>query len=282
MTLNNYHTHTNFCDGSDDPEMYVLSSIKKGFKSIGFSGHAPIPVENTWSIRKENLENYCKAIENLKEKYSGKINIFLGLEADYIPGISTDFSKFISGCKLDYTIGSVHLVRYKNNDELWFIDGHERGYITGLKNVFDNNIQLAVETYYNQICEMAKTQKPDIIGHFDKIKMNNKGRFFSEDEEWYKKTISKALKFIAGTKCIIEVNTRGIYKKKTDSLFPSVPVLEECFKLKIPVTVNSDTHSPEELTGYFSEAYQILKNIGYKKTAYLTTNGWKNQIISYI
>jgi len=201
------------------------------------------------------------------------------MEIDYIPEITAGFEELVSEYKLEYTIGSIHFVKNKDNKELWFIDGPEKGYINGLKTVFDNNIQIAVETYYKQICEMTKTQKPDIIGHLDKIKMNNKNRFFREEEDWYKNAIGNTLKFIASTKSIVEINTRGIYKHKTNSLFPSIPVIEQCFNLKIPVTINSDTHEPGELTNYFDEARLILKDIGYKKISYLTADGWKNQDI---
>lgn len=106
MILNNYHTHSNFCDGSDEPEKYVEEAIRLGLISLGFSGHAPVPFENTWSIKKENLGDYCRTIEGLKEKYAGKINIFLGLEIDYIPGISTGFGQLFADYRLDYAIGT--------------------------------------------------------------------------------------------------------------------------------------------------------------------------------
>ena len=74
----------------------------------------------------------------------------------------------------------------KITDELWFIDGPDKNYVIGIENIFNNDIKKAVTNYYRQIQEMVITQKPDIIGHLDKIKMNNKARFFSEDEKWYK------------------------------------------------------------------------------------------------
>ena len=125
---------------------------------------------------------------------------------------------------------------------------------------------------------MIITQKPDIIGHLDKIKMNNKNRFFSEDEKWYKDLVKETLKYIhQNSKSgipIVEVNTRGIYKKKTQSLFPSIDILEQCYLLKIPITLNSDAHKPDELTNYFKETIQILKNIGFKGIHILNNGKW--------
>ena len=40
---------------------------------------------------------------------------------------------------------------------------------------------------------MMLTQKPDIIGHFDKIKMHNQDRYFSEDEPWYRDLVMELL-----------------------------------------------------------------------------------------
>jgi histidinol-phosphatase (PHP family) len=59
MTWNNYHSHTNFCDGTDTPETYVKAAIAQGMKVYGFSSHAPIPFyECKWAMNLENLEEY--------------------------------------------------------------------------------------------------------------------------------------------------------------------------------------------------------------------------------
>ena len=279
MLLNNYHTHTKFCDGSTDPENYVKKAIEYKMHSLGFSAHAPLPFEAHWSIKKENLPEYCNTIKALKEKYAEQIKIYLSLEMDYIPDMTVSFADYISQYKLDYSLGSIHLVRYKNNNELWFIDGPQEGYIKGLKDIFNDNIQLAVKSFYEQTCEMIKTQKPQLIGHLDKIKMNNKGRFFNEDEQWYKDIVHDTIKYIASTDSIVEINTRGIYKHRTESLFPSDFIIKQCYQYNIPICVNSDTHVPNELINYFDETFEILKHIGYKKIYYFENGNWLPQSI---
>jgi histidinol-phosphatase (PHP family) len=271
----NYHTHTTFCDGSDKPENYVLEAIRQKMTSLGFSGHAPVPFENSWSTKQENMDEYFRIIDNLKNKYSDKLNIFKSLEIDYIPGLTKDFHTLRNSYSLDYTIGSVHLVRDNSSEALWFIDGPDKNYVSGLDKIFNNDIQDAVGHYYRQIQEMVINQQPDIIGHIDKIKMNNKGRYFNEDEAWYRKLVNETLHVIAAHKCIVEVNTRGIYKKRTDSLFPSEYILKLCLELGIPVTVSSDAHSPSELTNYFPEAFLLLKQIGFKGIQVLTDGKWR-------
>jgi histidinol-phosphatase (PHP family) len=274
MDLFNLHTHSHFCDGKEEPEAYVKQAIGLGFHTLGFSSHAPVPFENSFSLKEEKMDKYFSAIRELEDKYKGKINILLSMEIDFIPGITRDFSEFSKAGNLNYTIGGVHLVRNKEKENLWFIDGSKQEtYDDGLQKLFKGHIRKGVETYYGQICEMVATQKPDIIAHLDKIKMHNKNRYFSEEESWYKDLVWKTIKFIAGeSNCIVEVNTRGLYKSRTDTFFPSPFILEQIHHLKIPITMSSDAHQPQELDGYYGEALKSLKEIGFTELLYFRGN----------
>lgn len=280
-TLFNLHTHSKFCDGAGDPEEYIISAIEKGFHSLGFSSHAPVPFKNNFAIRDDHeLNKYCTIIRDLREKYKDQISVWLALEIDFIEGITRDFIDFKHTCRLDYTIGSVHLVKNGNDDRLWFIDGPKvETYDDGLKNIFGGDIRLAVTNYYKQLSLMIQTQNPDIIGHFDKIKMHNQNRYFREDEVWYRELVMDLLEVIEQSGSIIEINTRGIYKKRCDDLYPGRWILKEIREKGLPVTLSSDAHRPEEIDGYYAEALKVLKEIGFKSLAYFDGSGWSYQRI---
>jgi len=270
----NYHTHTCYCDGSSIPLKYIEKALEFEFSALGFSAHSPLPFKNEWSIKADQMSNYASEINDLKETFSNKIEIYLGLEMDFIPGTTANFYQMKKNHGLDYCIGSVHLVKQPESSQLWFIDGPEKGYTEGLQTLFDNNPRKAVTAYYNQICAMTITEKPDIIGHLDKVKMHNHNRYFSEEEQWYKDLISQTLKLISKSGSIVEINTRGVYTKRTDSLFPGIPVLEQCFHMDIPVTISSDSHQPEELRNYYNETMDIIKSIGFKFLYKLNGKTW--------
>jgi histidinol-phosphatase (PHP family) len=280
----NLHTHSHFCDGKEEPEEYVKQAIGLGFHTLGFSSHAPVPFENNFSLKEEKMDEYFSTIRRLGEKYEDKINILLSMEIDFIPGITRAFTEFSKAGNLDYTIGGVHLVRNKEFEKLWFIDGSKQEtYDDGLQKLFNGHIRNGVEAYYGQIMEMVATQKPDIIAHLDKIKMHNKNRYFSEEESWYKDIVWKTLKFIADeSNCIVEVNTRGLYKKRSDTYFPGPAILEQIHHLKIPVTLSSDAHQPQELNGYYNEALKLMKEIGFKDLVYFESNKRKMQNIAIL
>jgi len=266
IMLYNFHTHSGFDDGKGELEKYIEEAIGRGLGALGFSAHAPLGEGGDWCIPKNELQAYCRKVKQLKEQYKNKIDIYLGLEADYIPNVTENFSALKKDNDLEYLIGSIHLVKNPKTGSLWFIDGPEAGYKKGLDKVFDNDAKSAVEAFYAQSCQMIQEEKPDIIGHLDKIKMHNKERYFSEHEKWYQDSVNTLLKVIADSNTIVEVNTRGKYTGKTDVFFPSKGILEKCYMYNIPVMVNTDAHAPEQVNELFDEAIAMLRDIGYRET----------------
>ena len=121
---------------------------------------------------------------------------------------------------------------------------------------------------------MIDHQRPDVIGHLDKIKMYNRGRYFSEDDPWYVSLVDETLDLIRQKGSIVEVNTRGLYKKRSDTLFPGPAILEKIQKLGIPVTLSSDAHKPHELSLQFEETTSFLVINGFRHLMNMTKNGW--------
>ncbi len=265
MSWTNYHSHTHYCDGKMSPEEYVKQAIHQGVKIYGFSSHCPVPFDNSWSIREEQLPQYLAEIDGLKLKYERKIQLYKSLEIDYIPGVISINSPVIKKSNLDYTIGSVHFVSQFENKEWWEIDSSTTRFKEGLEAIYHNDIQKAVTDYFSNTRKMVQTACPDIIGHLDKIKMHNsKEFFFDENADWYKEEVLKTLETIRQVNAIVEVNTRGMYKKYTAEPYPGKMILREIQKMAIPVTINSDCHHPSEMTKCFSETVELLLSVGIK------------------
>lgn len=273
--LTNHHTHSLYSDGSSQPEEYIIEAIAKGFNILGFTEHSPLPFKNAFSFKQENKEEYVALMQNLKQKYSSQIAVYSGMEMDYIPGLSESFGKVKADYKLDYLIGSVHLVKPVNSEELWFTDGpNYETYDKGLNELFGADIRKAVARYYQQLNEMIESQQIDIIGHFDKVKMHNRDRFFKEDESWYMALVSETLDLLQDRDIIVEVNTRGIYKQRSETTYPGLDILKQIKKLRIPVMVNSDAHSPHELDLAFGQGFSLLKEAGIDEVVCFNGNGW--------
>lgn len=276
MTKSNYHTHSHYCDGKGELREYVDYALAHGFTHLGFSGHAPVPFENTFAIKQEEYLNYCNEVRALQQEYAGRIEIKLGLEIDYVTGVLEDFTPLMEAGNLDYCIGSVHLVTPaevasgaegfdSEHPQLWFIDGgKQETYDLGLNEYFHGDIREGVKAFFRQSCEMMERNRPTIVGHFDKIVMHNRNRYFEYDDPWFKSLVGETAALIRDLGLIAEINTRGIYKKRHDDFYPARQTLVEMNKMGIPVIVSTDAHQPDNLD-QFEGAYEFLKEIRYKE-----------------
>jgi len=270
----NYHCHSRFDDGHGELEEYVQAALRKGLRTLGFAGHAPVPFACGWTIPSPLLPEYLDTARRLKRTYRERIELLVGLEVDYIPEIISPASAQIRALNLDFTVGSVHFIGRLPDGELWTADGPPEELERGVSDSFGGDIRRAVEEYYRRMTAMIGTSPPDIIGHFDVIKKNNRGgKYFSEEEPWYRAAVIRTLDALAVSPCILEINTGGVVRGTSGALYPSEWVLEECLKRKIPVMINSDAHKPEQLDGYYNEAVSILKGMGFQSLTQIGRQG---------
>jgi histidinol-phosphatase (PHP family) len=269
----NFHTHSNYCDGSGDLEDYVKHAIQKGFQAIGFSSHAPTPFVNQWAIKNELLvSDYLRSIDLLKIKYRGQIEVYKGLEIDYL---RSPKKPIFVNYSLDYRIGSVHYISDPSAKKYYAIDGSKDEFEILLKREFHGNVFKLVEEYYTSIIKMVKSYQPEIIGHLDLIVKNNKSNeYFCEQDQWYVNLIVKVFDAIKESNSMVELNTGCLKRYNLPRFFPSEQILFECRRNNIPVIVNSDAHCVEDLDAQFDEAFSLLKDIGYSEHYILLNGKW--------
>ncbi len=272
----NLHTHSIYSDGKSQPREIVEEAIRQGLTTLGFSEHSPLPFDNNFSVKSADMPKYVAEIAQLKAEFKGKIDIYCGLEADYLTGVSEPFAVTKEKYHLDYLIGGVHLVgQSANPDEIWFIDGPKwEVYDEGLQKFFDGDIRRAVRRFFDQSNEMIENEPFDIIAHFDKIKMHNRDRYFHEDEPWYRKLALETLDLICKKGLIMEINTRGIYKKRYNGFYPSPWLMEEACKMHIPAIISADAHHFSEISLEFFAAEEALKKAGYRSVVNFKDGSW--------
>ena len=301
----NLHTHSIYSDGKSQPREIVEEAVRQGLTTLGFSEHSPLPFDNNFSVKEADMPRYVAEIDQLKTEFKDKIDIYCGLEADYLTGVSEPFAVTKEKYHLDYLIGGVHLVvnpalrqaqglektkvvepvetptQTINPDEIWFIDGPKwEVYDEGLQKFFDGDIRRAVRRFFEQSNEMIENESFDIIAHFDKIKMHNRDRYFHENEPWYRKLALETLDLIREKGLVMEINTRGIYKKRYNGFYPSPWLMEEACKMHIPAIISADAHHFSEITLEFSAAEEALKKAGYRSVVNFKDGRWVEVAIS--
>ena len=252
MLINNYHTHTKYCGhAKGDVEDYVKEAVKLNMKNLGFSDHAPIPL-NHGMTKEEWDENYCDEnmnldtfnkylceVDELKSKYN--IRLYKGCETEYLLN-NDEWYKDLRK-KLDYMILGIH-----------FFNGDGKVLDTYKDITYKN-----VDFYYECAKNAIETGLFDYLAHpdlylFDYKSINGKNEFDSKAKEICIKLIELCVKH----NIYFEINTNGLKysKDKTKKelwLYPNI----EFFKVvkeymnnnpgKLKLIIGADAHSPSSL-----------------------------------
>lgn len=254
------HNHTSLCNHAEGSvEEYIEQAIKNNTEYYGFSDHAPMDFDPKYRMSFSDMSSYEKEILDAKEKYKDKIEILLGYEVDYLEGY---MDKRILVADVDYLIGSVHFIDKWGFDNPEFIGKYE-----------EMDIDEIWQKYFDSIEDMANSKLFDIVGHLDLIKV-----FKYLPKKSIVSIAKEALEAIKKADMVIELNASG-YRKPIGEPYPSYELLEEAFKLDIPITFASDAHSPEQVGFNSQKLVEMARSVGYKECAVFKNR--KRQLIEF-
>lgn len=267
IPLCNLHTHSTFCDGKQTPEENVLAAIDKGLFSLGFSSHAPYGEhDKEGCLSAGNIEAYRREILRLKEKYSDRIEILLGIEQDY-------FSPTLEG-EYDYVIGSVHYI--KKDGAFVAIDHSYDRLKNGAERQFGADMTELCREYYRTVADVADKTDCDIIGHFDIVtKFNEKYLLFDENDSVYRNMALEAVDTLLESDRIFEVNTGAVSRGWRKHPYPSEFIIKRIVDKKGRLMLTSDAHNAEYLTYGFLDAAYYLKALGVKELWIYKSGGYE-------
>jgi histidinol phosphate phosphatase HisJ family len=278
----NFHSHCTFCDGRSHPEDFVKFAISNKFRAYGFSSHSPLPFETFWNMSKCDMPEYIAEINRLKEHYAGKIEIYTGLEIDFLDKTYNASIPYFRSLPLDYRIGSVHFIPWASpllEKNMVCIDGYYSDLEDGINKHFDRSVRKITEAFFESSLQMVDSGGIDIVGHIDKIYMNA-GRHpdFDINADWYRKPFLELLDLIAEKRLIVEINTKNMIQRKCT--FPHINSFSELKKRNIPVMVNSDCHYPNLVNDGRKEALALLRNAGISTTREIVDGKWQDVVIN--
>ena len=168
MNLTNYHSHCLYCDGRADMEAFVRFALSGGFSSYGFSSHAPLPFPTSWTMEWDRMDDYLSEFHRLKAKYADRIELYVGLEIDYLDETSHPGIARFRDLPLDYRIGSVHMLPTADG-EVVDIDVPADNFCRLVDVRFGGDLDRVVHLYYDRLLRMVELGGFDIVGHADKM-----------------------------------------------------------------------------------------------------------------
>lgn len=276
--LTNYHSHSLYCDGRAGLEDFVRFALSEGFTSYGFSSHAPLPFSTAWTMEWDRMDDYLAEFRRLKEKYASKIELYLGLEIDYLNEESNPSIARFRELPLDYRIGSVHLL-YNDKGDVVDVDVPADVFKKLVDEQFSGDLERVVRMYYKRLRRMLELGGFDIVGHADKMHYNASCyRPGLLDEPWYEHLVREYFEDIARCGYQVEINTKAYHDLGT--FYPNERYFSFLHELGIRVQVNSDSHYPERINNGRPEALAALKKAGFDTVMELYDGEWKAMPIS--
>lgn len=273
MNLTNYHSHCSFCDGRAPLEEFVEEAIRQGFYSYGVSSHAPLPFPTQWTMEWEQMEAYLDEFNNLRQKYADEIELYVGLEIDYLNEESNPSVARFTELPLDYRIGSVHLL-YDAAGEVVDIDCSPAVFKERVDRHFNGDVLRVVRMYFDRLFRMVELGGFDILGHADKMHYNascyHPGLL---DEPWYEALMKDYFSLVASRGYLVEINTKAYDSLGT--FYPNSRYWELMKEYQIKVLVNSDAHYPERINAGRMEALRLLQAKGFATVAELHQGSWR-------
>lgn len=272
--LTNYHSHSLYCDGRANMENFIRFALSEGFTSYGFSSHAPLPFPTAWTMEWDCMDDYLTEFRRLKAKYAGQIELYIGLEIDYLNEESNPSVARFRELPLDYRIGSVHLL-YNDKGEVVDVDVTADKFRKLVDEEFGGNLVRVVHLYYERLMRMVELGGFDVVGHADKMHYNAATyRPGLLDEPWYDDLIQEYLDAIARRGYIVEVNTKSYLELGT--FYPNERYFPVLLEKGIRVQVNSDSHYPERINNGRLQALAVLQASGYHTVTEMYNNEWKD------
>lgn len=244
----NFHTHTFRCNhaGCSD-QRYVDVAIESGIKVLGFSDHTPyVGFEDDYysfyRMRPEQISDYVDSVTELREQYKDKIEIRLGLEAEYYPKLFPLLLDFLRPYGIEYLILGQH-----------FLDDDQHGLSAHWINEESQLVR-----YADQCIEALETGLFSYLAHPDLPR-------FDHSHPAFKREMRRLCECSNRLGLPVELNVLGIYRERH---YPCEEFLEVCRECDSTVILGVDAHLPDQFCHKASidRAYELVDKYGLKVT----------------
>lgn len=244
------HSHTPLCKhASGDPEDYAAIAELRGLKGLTVTCHNPMPDGFSSRVRMapEQLDKYVDLVARARETYRGRVDVRLGLEADYFEGYEGWLEQQLASAEFHYVLGSVHPQIDEFRARYW-----------------QDDLQEVQRTYFGLLADAAETGLFDSLAHPDLIKNHTHLRW--EPSE-IMADICRALDRIAATGIAMELNTSGA-NKTIQQMNPFPEMLVEMRARQIPIVIGADAHVPTRVGDGYVFALDLLASCGYEEVCF--------------
>jgi len=242
-----------------NPVSACMRALEIGLTGITFTDHLDYDYPGFGNEFNIDFDAYSKSMDDLKEKFKDKLTVLKGIEVGIQPHTIEDTKKALQSSNFDFVISSVHIIDRQDPyvGEYYKTRTKHEAYLRYLQEI---------------VYSLNHFDDFDILGHIDYIIRYGcyDDRSLAYDE--FIDTIDEILKRLVQLGKGMEVNTRS-YRDKEGIKTPvyDIKILKRYKELGGEIiTLGSDAHSIDSIGYKFDYFKEMIKNAGFKYTAYFT------------
>lgn len=244
------HCHTPLCKHAiGSPADYAGMAEQRGLKGLIVTCHGPLPdgLGIDHRMAPDEYERYIELVMAARETFADRVDIRLGLESDFLPGLEAWSEKLHARAPLHHVLGSVHMQ----------MSHYKARYYSGDPFAYQ-------QIYFEHLAQSAETGLFDTLAHPDLVKNEAPDQWiFSRIEPF----IKRALDRIAKTGVAMELNTSGL-NKALPEMNPGPRMLALIRERGIPIVLGADAHRPVRVADRYEQALQLLDELGFETVSY--------------
>ncbi len=249
------HTHHERCGhAAGSMAVYADAALRRGLRTLAVTDHAPLLLASGvgqsapgMHMPRSAWSGYLDEAVALRDRLAGRLELLVGVEADYIPGREAPYRALLDDQRLDVVLGSVH-----------YVDGFH---------VYDRtrwSSNADVDAVYARYLEMVRAAAAsglfDVMAHIDAMKARAPRPPSAPEREW-----DATVAALRAADVAVEINTSGY--RKVDEPFPAWGLIERLHAAGVPLTFGSDAHRPDEVHHAWATVHAGLSARGIHELA---------------
>ena len=232
----NYHTHTFRCGHAEGNESdYAREAEKAGLKILGMADHTPYdffdigPRNRPMRMMPEELPEYADSVRALAKEYAGRMEILLGVEAEYYPKYFPRLLELLRDNKVQYMILGQHFLGNEVDEPYCGRPWSDPA---------------VLERYVAQSTEALRTRLFSYFAHPDLLN-------FPGNDDVYEREMRRLCRAARETETPLEINLLGLRDGRNypDERFWRIAGEEGCVAI-----LGCDAHQPPKVSDPATEA----------------------------
>lgn len=270
-----------FCLHARDSLAEIVAEYHaQGFACVCLTEHMP-PEIDAWlypderaagmtaAVLRRRFDHYIQTARRLAQEYAGRMTVLVGMETEWYPGADVAVARWRD--RLDMVVGSVHHVGGIGFDYSAEYYEEAMRVAGGLVAVY--------EAYFDAQYEMLRVVKPEVVGHFDLIRLHDPDyrQTLVLPDVWSR--VERNLEWARVHGAALDINARALLKGQPEP-YVCAPIMDAAMRLGIKTVYGDDAHACVDVGHGWEVCAQVLEQRGMTIEESLPSIGRMGLVVS--